>query len=202
MSRPAFEEIETGAEFNRWYWLKEEMVAICKQSGLPYSGSKFELRDRIMYALDHEGAVMPKPKKKKATSTFNWAKAELTPDTLLTDNVSFGPNFRRFMKAEIGPKFSFNTDFMSWAKQNPGKTLREAVQMWKELEARKKDPGFRSEIADHNMYNQYTRDFLDDNPKLKPGDARYFWLLKKQLPTEDGFIRYDRSDLELRKNKK
>ncbi len=196
MSRPAFEHIKSGKEFNRWYWLKTEMIEICKRSGLPSTGRKFDLRDRIMYALDNNGATKP-IKKLKKTSRFNWAKAELTRETVITDNISFGPNMRRFMKQEIGEHFSFNTDFMDWTKANPGKTLADAVVKWKALRDRNKDPSFRRTIAANNMYNQYTRDFLDDNPNMGPTDARKYWLLKKQLPTEDGFIRYAKRDLDL-----
>ena len=96
--RPHFEQIKSGAAFNRWYWLKKEMVVICKYYQLPSTGRKFELRDRIMYALDHDGQVEKEPSKPQKQSTLNWAKAELTLETLLTDNVTFGQNFRRFMK--------------------------------------------------------------------------------------------------------
>ena len=164
MKRPKFEEIDSGAEFNRWYWLKEEMVEICRMCDLPITGRKFALRDRIMYALDHRGAIKPKPKKKKAISKFNWARATLVPETIITDNVSFGPNFRRFMKSRIGNAFSCHSDFMDWGKANAGKTLQDAVEKWIELERRKEDPNFRREIADNNMYSQYIRDFMDDNP--------------------------------------
>ena len=200
MQRPDFENIESGQEFNRWYWLKEELIEICKRSGLPAHGRKFDLRDRIMYALDHEGRVKPETKKQKAKSTFNWAKAELTLDTPITDNVSFGPNFRLFMKSHIGDKFSCHSDFMDWVKCNPGSTLKDAFQEWNRLEQRKANPDFRRDIAENNMYSQYIRDFLDDNPHLKLKDVKIYWLLKKQMPTHDGFIRYEKSDLKLKKS--
>ncbi|MFS4492190.1 DUF6434 domain-containing protein [Maribacter sp. 2308TA10-17] len=199
MQRPKFEHIKSGAEFNRWYWLKEELVEICKRANLPATGRKFDLRDRIMYALDNHGKVKPQPKKKKASSKFNWAKADLQLDTVITDNVSFGPNFRKFMTSEIGPSFSCNSDFMAWVKANTGKTLADAVAQWHTLEKRKENPEFRRDIAANNMYNQYTRDFLDDNPNKTIKDAKSYWLLKKQLPTADGFIRYESSDLKLGK---
>lgn len=197
--RPEFSDIKTGEEFNRWYWLKEELIAICKQAGLPANGKKFDLRDRIMHALDNQGEVK-KEKKKRATSRFNWAKAELSLETLITDNISFGPNFRRFMQEQIGSKFSCHSDFMDWVKSNEGKTLRQAVDKWHELEARKEDPNFKRDIADHNMYNQYTRDFLDDNPGKTIHEARKCWLIKKQQPTKNGFVCYERADLTLLAN--
>ncbi|MEM6725871.1 MAG: DUF6434 domain-containing protein [Bacteroidota bacterium] len=196
--RPPFEQIQSGAEFNQWYWLKTEMIEICQQIGLPTHGRKFDLRDRIMYALDHDGQVQPKAPKAKKSSTFNWAKAELTLETVITDNVSFGPNFRRFMKSQIDSKFSCHSDFMDWVKSNPGKTLQDAVDQYLSLEARKQDPNFKRTIADNNMYSQYTRDFLEANPGKTLKDAKHFWLLKKELPMKKGFVRYEPGDLQLK----
>ena len=195
--KPDFSEMVSGAEFNQWYWLKEELITICKQVDLPYHGSKFELRDRIMYALDNNGRLKPNPEKKKRESTFNWAKANLTMETVITDSISFGPNFRNFMKAEIGRNFSCNGDFMQWVRDNTGKTLGDAVLKWQELENRKDDPKFRRDIAAYNMLNQYVRDYLDDNPDRSFKDALKLWKIKKQLPAEDGFVKYRRSDLKL-----
>lgn len=198
MARPDITDITSGAEFNQWYWLKAEMVEICKMMNLPTSGRKFDLRDRIMFALDNDGKVKLLPKK-KTTSKFNWARATLTLQTVITDNVSFGPNFRKFMKSHIGNQFSCHSDFMDWVKANKGSTLEDAIQKWHELENRKTDPNFRREIAKNNMFSQYTRDFLADNPNKTLKEAAQYWLLKKQLPTKTGFIKYDRSDLKLLK---
>ncbi|MEL7250873.1 MAG: DUF6434 domain-containing protein [Bacteroidota bacterium] len=197
MSRPKFEEIKTGIEFNQWYWLKEEMIDICKLSGLPTNGRKFDLRDRIMYALDNKGKVKPEPKKQKKQSKFNWAKSKLSLETIITDNVSFGPNFRNFMKSQIGDKFSCHSDFMDWVKSNDGKSLKDAIKEWNRLERRKENPKFSRQIADNNMYSQYIRDFLEDNPNHTFKDVKKYWLLKKALPMKKGFVKYERSDLKL-----
>ncbi|WP_430908238.1 DUF6434 domain-containing protein [Maribacter sp. 2-571] len=197
MERPPFEDIRTGAEFNRWYWLKEELVAICKQANIPGNGRKFELRDRIIFALDHPNEPLPKAPKKVKKSTFNWARASLSLDTKITDSVSFGPNFRNFMKSHVGKRFSCHSDFMDWVKANTGKTLEDAVMIWHELEDRKKNPDFKRAIAANNMLAQYVRDFLADNPEKRFKDALHHWKIKKTLPTETGFVVYEISDLEL-----
>ncbi len=197
MKKPDFEAITSGEEFNTWYWSKDEMSDICKQLGLPYSGRKFDLRDRIMFALDNNGAVLPIADKQVKKSSFNWARADLNLQTKITDNVSFGPNFRRFMKKEIGDNFSCHGDFMEWIRSNEGKTLKEAIEKYHELEKRKEDPNFERKIADYNMFNQYTRDFLKDNPEMNIKSVRKYWMLKKQLPTKNGFVRYEKSDLNL-----
>ena len=195
--RPDFSEIKTGKEFNQWYWMKDELIAICKLCGLPYQGGKFTLRDRIMYALDHDGALMPTPKKQKPSSKFDWAKASLTLDTTITDNVSFGPNFRNFMKSQVGDKFSCHSDFMDWVKSHAGSTLKDAVEEWVNLENRKKDPAFKRDIAHHNMLCQYVRDFMEDNPGSKLNQALSYWNKKRMLPMTDGFVVYHTSDLQL-----
>jgi hypothetical protein len=197
MKRPDFENIKSGTEFNNWYWLKKELVEICKRSELPSHGRKFELRDRIMFALDNKGKIKPEIKKKKKKSKFNWAKSELNLKTKITDNVSFGPNFRKFMKSQIGNTFSCNSDFMDWVKINVGKTLEHAILEYYQLEKRKENPDFKRKIADNNMFNQYTRDFMEDNPNEKIKNVRKYWFLKKQLPTKNGFVKYEKSDLEL-----
>lgn len=198
MERPDFQHIQTGSEFNQWYWLKTEMVDICKQANLPHTGSKFELRDRIMYALDNDGKVLPKLKKSRKISKFNWAKAELTLATVITDNVSFGPNFRRFMQSQIDQKFSCHADFMNWVKANIGKTLQDAVLKWLELEARKKNPNFKRDIAQHNMMSQYVRDFMADNHGHSFKEVIEIWKIKKTLPMKNGLVKYESTDVNLR----
>ena len=195
MDKPKLSAIKTSTEFQSWYWLKTELVALCKQLNLSYTGSKFELRDRILYALEHDGAVPASVKRDKPQSSFNWAKAPLDLETVITDNITFGPNFRRFMKLQIGSKFSCHSDFMDWVKANPGKRLSDAVIKWEELENRKKDPTFKRKIAAHNMLAQYVRDFLADNPGSTFKEALQCWKRKKQLPADNGFVQYDKSDL-------
>jgi hypothetical protein len=197
MERPHFNDIKTSEEFKRWYWLKDELIAICKAAKLPYDGGKFMLRDRIVYALDNAGAVAPAEKKVKSQSHFNWASANLTLETVITDNVSFGPNFRRFLTQHIGNQFVCHSDFMDWVKQNTGKTLQNAAIKWQELEDRKNDPYFKRDIAEHNMLAQYVRDFLADNEDKTFKDALKTWAIKKLLPMENGFVKYHKSDLGL-----
>jgi hypothetical protein len=200
MHRPEFYTIKTATEFNKWYWLKAEMVAICKAMGLPANGSKFKLRDRIMYALDNKGAKLPEPKIKKTMAGFNWAKEKLTLQAIITDNISFGPNFRNFIKLHVGNKFVCHSDFMDWVKTNTGKTLQDAILMWQELENRKTNPGFKRTIAENNMLAQYVRDFLKDNPGKKIKDVLAVWKIKKAQPMVKGFVKYKKADVKLVSN--
>jgi hypothetical protein len=130
--RPNIDDISSGESLKKWYWLKAELVAFCKKIGINYSGSKFEILDRIALSLDAEKVVLEE-KKVKPSSKFDWSKETLTLDTLITDSYTNGLNTRTFFREYCGSKFSFNIAFMSWMKHNVGKTLRDAVEEWNRL---------------------------------------------------------------------
>ncbi|MEM9870803.1 MAG: DUF6434 domain-containing protein [Pseudomonadota bacterium] len=183
----------SAAAFDRWYWPADALRAFCERLGIPAAGTKAALRARVLAAL--AGEPLPAAPKRSCTSTFNWAKAELTPHTVITDSISFGPNVRRYFKAAIGPKFSCHSDFMDWMRANAGATLADAVVAWTTLEARKDDPGFRREIATCNNYLQYLRDARDAYPELSLEDAKACWDAKKIRPAPGGYVRFEPGDL-------
>ena len=48
------EDIKTGTELVRWYWLKEELVAYCKLAGINYKGVKFDILKRALPVEFHQ----------------------------------------------------------------------------------------------------------------------------------------------------
>lgn len=196
-NRPPIESFTNSAELRKWYWLKAELVAYAKDHGLRTTGGKFLLLDRIAHYLDSGEKQWPGDTRHKPASTFDWHSAPLTPETVITDSYKNSQNVRRFFKSQIGDAFKFNIAFMGWLRGNAGKTLADAVAAYHRLKAEEASPGFQSKIADHNQFNQYTRDFLADNPQLGMAEVRKFWALKRDRPSEDGRHRYDPSDLDL-----
>ncbi|WP_299550698.1 DUF6434 domain-containing protein [uncultured Tateyamaria sp.] len=192
-TRPPVDPNMTAAEFDRWYWPVDALKTFCDGLDIPATGTKATLRARVLSALS--GAPLPKAPKRSGTSTFNWAKADLTANTRITDNVSFGPNVRGYFKAAIGPKFSCHSDFMDWMRANAGATLADAEQAWHTLEARKDDPTFRREIATCNNYLQYLRDARDTHPDLSLDQAKACWDAKKVQPAPGGYVHFDSDDL-------
>ena len=191
-NHPDILSIDESEQFLKWYWLKEELILFCKEKGLSPRGKKFDLRDRILAYLD--GKELQPERKKKPVSGFNWAKEVLTLDTRITDSVTFGKNFRGFMKENIGPRFVCHSDFMAWVRSHHGATLKEAIDAWFALEKRKENPQFKREIAPQNMLAQYTRDFFQDNPSCSREQMMKCWLNKKSLPTQGGKVIYERED--------
>jgi len=141
-------------EFERWYWPVDLLQQFCRELDLPVSGSKAELRQRVAFALeDPERPPLPLVRR-KMRSGFNWSNERLDRSTIITDDISFGPNVRGFLKKEIGSAFVCHSDFMTWVRSNTGASLADAIDAWKILEERKKDPEFRREIASCNNYLQ------------------------------------------------
>ncbi|MEL6972550.1 MAG: DUF6434 domain-containing protein [Bacteroidota bacterium] len=188
--RPDIYDIKSGKELQRWYWLKAELVAHCQALEIPYTGSKLTITERLAHFLDT--GKIAQPKRWRAQSSFNWARAELQPDTMITDSYRNGPNVRRFFSEHIGPRFRFNIAFMQWMKTNVGKTLADAVDAWEAIEQEQKTAGFKSKIPASNQYNQYLRDFFAANPKRSMKEARKCWAKKTEGPAPH---RYDVADL-------
>jgi hypothetical protein len=193
MSRPDLERITSAATLRDWYWLKAELEAYCREHGLSRAGTKAELTDRIAAYIE-TGAKRPSPRRRVVRSGVDWATAKISRTTRITPDITFGPNVRGFFVREIGKKFSCTSEFMAWMKQNPGRPFADAIDYWNALQARKTDPDFKRTIAPGNQYNQYLRDFFEDNPKADMKTARACWAAKR---ARKGKPVYAKSDLKL-----
>lgn len=192
-TRPDIAAIVSGAELKRWYWLKDELTAEARRRGLRTAGGKFAILDRIAHFLDTGEKAAPQDTPSKARSTFDWHSAPLSPDTVITDSYRNSQNVRRFFKSQVGDGFKFTIGFMDWIRTHHGATLADAVAEYLRMTA----AGERAPIRDHNQFNQYTVDFLKDQPGATMEEVRRVWALKRALPSEDGRHVYERSDLKL-----
>lgn len=174
-----------GAEFRRFYYLKQELVNFCRDNGLPTSGSKAELTDRIAYFLD-TGKVLKCSAKRKTAVTVG----TLTEDKIIEPNIVCSEKHRAFFSEKIGKGFSFNVPFQKWLKANTGKTYGDAIRAYYRILEEKKQG--KTEIGGQFEYNTYIRDFFADNPGKSLHDTIVCWNYKKNLP---GHHRYEPSDL-------
>lgn len=198
MQRPILNKNISLADFNDFYWLKEELVVFCKSTGISTSGGKLELVERIQVYLSTGKIMEPEKTIKKAKSTFDWKAEALKKSTLITDNYRNTENVRAFFMTEIGLHFSFNVKFMNWMKEATGKTLQDAVNEWRRIYKLQQDKNYETEIAPQFEYNRYMRAFLADNPALTTKDAMKFWKLKK---AQRGSNAYEPADLKMIKHK-
>jgi hypothetical protein len=193
MERPELKKNISIADFNDFYWLKEELIAFCKLTGISAIGSKQELTAKILTYLQ-TGTIAKATKRQSYTSKFDWNRAALSLDTIITDNYRNSENVRAFLTNEIGSHFRFNTEFMKWTKHNVGKTLQEAIIEWKRIYELKKDKHHKTNISAQFEYNTYIRDFLDDNKGKTIKDAMNYWKIKRN---QRGDNKYSKDDFRL-----
>ena len=183
--RPKLETGLDGNTFRDYYYLKEELVEFCRENNLPASGGKTELTDRIACFLDTGEVIKPVLKAKKTANV-----TEITEDSYIESGFVCSEMHRAFFKEKIGKGFSFNVLFQRWLKENAGKTYRDAIEAYFQIQAEKKNG--RMSIDKQFEYNTYIRDFFDDNKGKSLEDAIICWKYKKSLP---GHNRYEHSDL-------
>lgn len=183
--RPELNKKLDTATFRSFYYLKQELADFCKENGLPTSGSKAELTDRIACFLDTESVLKPTAERKTVVSI-----GTLTEDTVIEPNIVCSEKHRAFFSEKIGKSFSFNVLFQKWLKANTGKTYGDAIRAYYRILEEKKQT--KTEIGGQFEYNTYIRDFFADNPGKNLHDAIVCWNYKKGLP---GHHRYEQSDL-------
>ena len=183
--RPALDKNLDSKTFREFYYLKEELVKFCRENGLPVSGGKIEITDRIAYFLD-TGKICPATTVKKRAAVIS----NINEDTKIEPDFVCSEIHRAFFKEHIGSNFSFNVAFQKWLKSNAGKTYKEAIIAYNQiLEDKKKN---KTKIDKQFEYNTYIRDFFEDNKGKTLDEAIKCWKYKKQL---QGHNRYERSDL-------
>lgn len=184
-NRPYLDNQLDGKTFRSFYYLKEELVEFCRKNGLPTSGGKLDITDRIAHFLD-SGEVMLLAHKSKAAKQIGI----LTEDTEIESGFVCSEKHRSFFQQKIGNGFSFNVTFQKWLKSNTGKTYGEAIQAhYQIIDDKKKE---RSTIEKQFEYNTYIRDFFADNKDKSLEQAILCWKYKKSL---QGHNRYEKTDL-------
>lgn len=183
--RPELDKKLDSKTFRDYYYLKEELADFCRKNGLPVSGGKIELTDRIACFLE-TGQVMAASTVKKKAPAVSGIKKE----TKIEADFVCSEQHRAFFREHIGSSFSFNVAFQKWLKTNTGKTYKEAIDAYYQiLEDKKKG---KTKIDKQFEYNTYIRDFFADNSGKSLEEAIKCWKYKKQL---QGHNRYERADL-------
>lgn len=112
----------TLSEFASWYWLKEELVVICRMCALSTVGSKLELEDRIRR---HLSGVAP-------TTVVNRRAVGKMP-TAFTQKSVIGKGWRcnpalgAYLRQLCGKRFRFNATMRDFIHNGEGRTLAEVV---------------------------------------------------------------------------
>jgi hypothetical protein len=183
--RPELNKKLDSDTFRSFYYLKEELIEFCKISGLPVSGSKIEIINRIAHYLDTGEISQPISQTRVKVNI-----EEITDSSKIEENFICSEKHRAFFKEKIGRSFSFSVAFQKWLKNNAGETYAQAVEAYYMILEEKKK--CKTTIDKQFEYNTYIRDFFADNKGRTLKDAIKCWNYKKGL---QGHNRYEKEDL-------
>jgi hypothetical protein len=173
-ARPSMHAEFTEHEFLAWYWLKEELVILCKRYGLSASGSKPDLSERISAYLGRRFVkVSGSAKRLKRIIPM---PTEFTPDSVIGQGWTCNPNLGEFMRLNCGAGFRFNAAVRAFIHDGEGFTLTQAIECYRASVAK---GATRQAIIPQNEYNRHTREFFESNPKATRQDAINAWWAKR-----------------------
>ncbi|MCU0481584.1 MAG: SAP domain-containing protein [Anaerolineae bacterium] len=193
--RPNLNRDLTSATFRSYYWLKEELVAFCREHDLSTSGSKIEITDRIAYFL--QNGVAPTQSIAHSTKKQNpKVEGQLSMSEFIREGYRSDEEHRAFFKSVIGDEFKFTVGFMQFCKDNIGKkTYADAVAWWLDEQKRKRDPNYKPDIAPQFEYNRFIHAYFEVNPDGKLEEAIRLWKEVKSKPG-DNIYRPEQKDTE------
>jgi hypothetical protein len=175
MNRPELTPDISPADFQDFYWLKEELVLFCRQQGLPTSGSKQVLAARIAGFLINgkTQAITANPQTRVVAGKM---PANFNRETVIGNNWRCSEALRAFLEQEIGPKFHFDAAMRDFVKNGIGMTLDDMITCWYTTQ---QAPKAETSIDTQFEYNRFIRDFFKTNPKESLSDAIAAWKEKK-----------------------
>lgn len=188
MQRPELTHELKKELFLNHYYLKEELIAFCKENGLPLSGGKTELTQRIANYLETKVKIEASPKRNRRQDSHE----TITLTTCIETDFVCSEKHRAFFKAQLGNSFSFNVIFQKWLKNNAGKTYQDALLAYATIKEEKKKG--QTVIDQQFEYNTYIRAFFADNQGKTLKEAIRCWKYKKNLY---GPHFYEKDDLKI-----
>jgi len=180
---------KTKEELYNTYFLKNDLVKICKKFNLPAIGSKGNLLEYLSNFIEKKPIKKVKVNRIKVNNDF-----EPSLNKTIDENYSNNEIHRAFFIKTIGQNFKYNVTFMNWMANNRGKKLyKDAIEEYNKILLDKKN-GKKVKIGKQFEYNQYTRDFFEENQDLSWEDCRKCWNHKKK---QIGNHKYEKEDLKI-----
>lgn len=177
LKRPKLTPHISLADFQGFYWLKEELVFFCRENSLPTTGSKADITARIEHFLTTGNSFLTPGISTKRRIACDKLPVQLHPDTIIGAHWRCSERLRAFFVQEIGPQFHFNQAMRDFIKHGAGKTLREGIEVW---HADRSTPKVETNIAPQFEYNRHMREFFKANQGKTLQDAIAAWKAKKE----------------------
>lgn len=182
MDRPKLDQAIRPDDFASFYWLKEELLCFLREQGLSTAGSKQDLSTRIRRYLETGNRLEPSERKPvKSSRQQDDMPKVFTLESIIKPGWRCSQELRAFFEKEIGASFHFDACMRDLIHAGAGKTLQEAITIWKETRL---NPRQEKTIAPQFEYNRHMREFFQQNPGAQMRDAIQAWNDKKSLRRE------------------
>ena len=176
MPRPNLTRTLSCAEFQAHYWLKSELTDFCRAHGLSASGGKLELAARIAHWLETgEVKFEPSPRRPKRATIIG----ELKPESVIPEGCTASQRLRAYFELELGKEFHFNRFMREFLRDNPGKTLQDAADAWREDQAHGPQ---KREIDPQFEFNRHIRAYFEQHPDATRAEALAAWKRTRLRP--------------------
>jgi SAP domain-containing new25/Domain of unknown function (DUF6434) len=169
--RPSLDRRLSAESFAQWYWLKEELVVFCRDSGITTSGSKPELTQRVIAFLN--GASLPPSIKIRRRGNM---PDVFSLSTVIGKGWRCNPALGQFFRSHCGNGFRFNAAMRNFIHSEVGRTLEEAMHCYR---ASVSPSALKQEIIAQNEYNRHTREFFRQNPGASREEVLAAWWEKR-----------------------
>jgi len=178
--RPELDDNITLDDYLNYYWLKSELMDFCRKVGINTDGWKLEIHNRIVKYLatreieQKSKDIILKPKNKKNTVSINL-------HTVVTSDFKRNPQTTAFFKS-IDSRFHYSVRLNQYIRDNFGKiTYGDIINEWKREYEEKKMGIKTTPDLPQCEYNQFIKDYLEDNKDKKFKDAVAAWNIKKNM---------------------
>ncbi|MFR6330222.1 MAG: SAP domain-containing protein [Eisenbergiella sp.] len=146
--RPDLSAKLDAATFRSYYYLKEELVSFCRENGLPASGGKEEITERIACYLD-TGRINPVKKVSKSRKEVGVIRNRQLLSLILF--VRKTPCFSKKNRKQL----SFRSQ--KWLKTNSGKTYAQAIEAYYQILEERKGKTVIDRQFEYNTYTGFLR---------------------------------------------
>ena len=175
--RPPLTDRLSGAEFRRWYWLKDELAGFARSLGVRATGSKQVLTDRISAKLDGLPFTEPATRRQGREQLTG----PLTDATVIPAGQRCSQEVRAWLSERIGPDFHFDAAMREFFAGADGtQTLSGAVEHWH----RTRDSTQKA-IGSQFEYNRFTRAWHTAIPRGSRDDLLAAWRLYGSRPVDE-----------------
>jgi hypothetical protein len=175
--RPPLAPGLSGAELLRWYWLKDELVGLARQLGISAAGSKPELTQRLIAALD--GEPVPTPTRRRASPPSAQLSGPLGPDTVIPPGQRCSQELRAFFAQHVGRTFRFDAAMRDFIAAGAGRTLGDAVEHWHATRSSPPPP-----IGQQFELNRFLHDWYAADHSGGRAEAIAAWQAHRSLPVD------------------